>query len=868
MSVDSNFSDLYRADPTQAQKLLDHPDVEIIQKTVQTPSLFGTRTTVTRHLCLGGQDYGPIDELSSKILKKTEKTAEDVSIAHKLSTLYEACESQQSSTLSKTQLVQLQFFSRGLKEVSGDFSQIYRNDPSKAQKLLRSATLEIVEQSVEIASWGKTVVTTVRHIRINGDDYGPIDDLANHILGKEKQSIPDMEIALKLSELYKGVDDSLSEQLQAVEYTEHFSDIYARNSSKALAFLNEKSAKIVEQPVDGESKTIRCIYVEGVNFGPIDEVSNQILRKKGKHVQDVQLAQRLSALYQKLDDQSSGNEEMALSSAQRNQGRQLYMQLQQMVGDFSEIHKTDPTEALKLLNSENVEILETNNRSLMGRITTTRSLYIDGVNLGPVDGLVVQILEKKNKTSLEVEIAHKLSELYEKLDQSLDGQESSDLVDTQRAQRQLICAQLQVVVEEEFSEIFKEKSDRAKKLLDSRNVEFIEVNSKRGDIVTRCICVDGKNYGPIDGLTHQILAKRRKTAKDLECAHKLSVLYQILDKTFDHVEQTETTRNLKAQRVQFATQLQRAVYYDFINTLRSKREKTIERFEGHHARDKCEEISEMTSRRDINENPIYETLNLPILDVYGNPKQIPVRIEYKDFIKRFLRDQVLVMLEKTEGVSQEILASEDFKIVKEAKEKLDDVGYLEEVEAEVFYNALSQIFLADLSQKLGPDTKLFILEISMFLEQVYPNYLAMKLKEHLPDPDYIPNIMNPETIITIYPDRVNLEIRLDCSATYKGEMGEELPFGIRAKVNVSLEKPPKHTSFSIVMEKLENGPTFKESSPLYPIIVAFPSSESGNTTPLSESSFSRSSTPESLKSGSNTSTDGSPTPPSGGEDDS
>ena len=46
---------------------------------------------------------------------------------------------------------------------------------------------------------------------------------------------------------------------------------------------------------------------------------------------------------------------MALSSAQRNQGRQLYMQLQQMVGDFSEIHKTDPTEALKLLNSENVE---------------------------------------------------------------------------------------------------------------------------------------------------------------------------------------------------------------------------------------------------------------------------------------------------------------------------------------------------------------------------------------------------------------------------------------------------------------------------------------------------------------------------------
>ena len=64
MSVDSNFSDLYRADPTQAQKLLDHPDAEIIQKIVQTPSLFGTRTTVTRHLCLSGQDYGPIDELS------------------------------------------------------------------------------------------------------------------------------------------------------------------------------------------------------------------------------------------------------------------------------------------------------------------------------------------------------------------------------------------------------------------------------------------------------------------------------------------------------------------------------------------------------------------------------------------------------------------------------------------------------------------------------------------------------------------------------------------------------------------------------------------------------------------------------------
>ena len=153
--------------------------------------------------------------------------------------------------------------------------------------------------------------------------------------------------------------------------------------------------------------------------------------------------------------------------------------------------------------------------------------------------------------------------------------------------------------------------------------------------------------------------------------------------------------------MQFATQLQRAVYDDFINTLRSKREKTIERFEGHHARDKCEEISEMTSRRDSNENPIYETLNLPILDVYGNPKQIPVRIEYKDFIKRFLRDQVLVMLEKTEGVSQEILASKDFKIVKEAKEKLDDVGYLEEVEAEVFYNALSSNIFSRSISKAG-----------------------------------------------------------------------------------------------------------------------------------------------------------------------
>lgn len=107
----------------------------------------------------------------------------------------------------------------------------------------------------------------------------------------------------------------------------------------------------------------------------------------------------------------------------------------------------------------------------------------------------------------------------------------------------------------------------------------------------------------------------------------------------------------------------------------------------------------------------------------------------------------------------------------------------------------------------------------------FTGHLATKLSECLPDPGYIPKFTNPERTITIYPNRVELKLVSDSSQRYKEteddviEEQDQLPFGLRTTLKITLSTNPGTTDLLVTAEKLENALTSRVFCQNYPLKV-------------------------------------------------
>lgn len=223
MNVD--FSAEYIRSPDAVMSLLNKPDARIVEKREEISSRFGgTSTKGVRYLYVGETNCGQIENVAEQILARSIKTVRDVQIAHKLSQLCEQSDqnlsAQETGVRSRIRGIGRRAFTQSLKDVSGSFSDIYANDPGIArrmlqQDLLNSHNMQIVE--VERVRFGRAYVE--RHIYIEGEDFGPIDALAMHIIEKPNKTFYDLEIAHALSKEYTELNQrsrtSSSDLIQA-----------------------------------------------------------------------------------------------------------------------------------------------------------------------------------------------------------------------------------------------------------------------------------------------------------------------------------------------------------------------------------------------------------------------------------------------------------------------------------------------------------------------------------------------------------------------------------------------------------------------------------------------------------------------------
>lgn len=721
LSID--LSARYREDPVGVQNLLTKSEVKIVESCTTTASRLGQKTIRVRSLQVGSDTYHSIDALAHAILKKREKTAADIQILHKLSVLYGSLE--QTSNASKTYRVLVS----KLRHVEKGFSNIYKNDPKGAVKLLKEAKeVRIEEHKDESASWigGKTTRVS-RHIFIDSVDYGPVDEFSSYLLNKENITFEDFEMSSRLSDLYKSLDQELSNQLGQIVFEENFLSMYENNSKAALDLIGKyEDIRIVEREAvstPGNIEVSRRLLIRGEDFGPIDTLARHILDKRVKTGYDIEIARKLSTLYQTLDQSF----------------------------DYTPI-----TENYHLLRGERREL----SRGLQ------QIVYTDFISL----------LEKGRKYEMKL-----YGEEADAAFKAACQQTAQNATETMRIPKR---NQENEVIQQEVT-VRKEYTDSIERGFREQVFSIVDQENLSQDLLGPTVLADIKSK------KREILTIHQQIQQRLEESQKIDEKMEGVDvRVFQLVREYES---IEAQ------------------------------------------IRTIQDTTDVDQKEVL------LADLNRNKEQIQIELNGS------LKDSYELFLQCKKEIEDNDLELERMRSDLEIKKSL-------------FYRELAKVFLTDLYDKLGPENEVFIPEILMFLEQTMAGWLLTKINALLPHRQCVPKYSNPERTITIYPGHVELELVLDCSQEYM-KMDEDiertvepLPFGIRETLKLVISHDPDKPGKSIISrveisaQKLEDAPRSVKHSQRYPILVpSLKSSASdlslseGRTTPepMSDSSSSR-----------------------------
>ncbi|MBX9924111.1 MAG: hypothetical protein K2Y01_08380 [Rhabdochlamydiaceae bacterium] len=627
-----------------------------------------------------------------------------------------------------------------------------------------------------------------------------------------------------------------------------FSDLYKTNPREAQKLLDLPDAKIVQETVKstsllGGTKVISRIYVGEENYGAIDALVDGILKNPERTCTDIKTAHKLADLYESAT-KVSDEEKSLRSRIQGVQRSSLSGQLKSLVGSFLEIYKNHPRTANDLLNRDDIQIVEVEETSWRGKSTVTRHIYIEGEDFGPIDALAEKILSNPERTVLDIQIAHKFSKLYMECDRKYDYQDLNEASQASRIERRRVAKGLQQIVYEDFISLL----DKGKKVelerlyhQEAQNT-FIEISQKtsRNEVTPMVFSIHDEK----GNLKEKTIPVRADYMDSLQrgLSHQALAILDQTDLSPDILESGLLEEIRTAQNEVITINKLRADLYDEKSVIEDNLSRidariTMLYMEGQVVRNKIDAINKL-----IDENPERDQGDVSELTgqlILLNEEEVDNQRKLQELIvDPGLRNQYDLFLQ----YKQQEVANE-FSLLQSAASHEDaDSRY---------YTALNKAFIMDLYSSLGPDTKHLILDILVFLEQTFSGHIATNLNAHFLDSKCTPKYANPERTITIYPSHVDLRLVLDCSKEFR-ETGEEidnLPFGIRATLKVTLGEKTKDTTFLLTAEKLENAPTSRKFSQVYPIIVVPSSMRSGNGTPTSNGSTTRSPTPDSSSSG-------------------
>ncbi len=722
----------YREDPIEVQNVLTRPEAQVVEDCATKSSILGQKTVRVRSLQVGTDTYHSIDALANQILKKKEKTAADIQILHKLSELYGSLESTSSSSKTYRVLV------GKLRHVAKDVSNIYKNDPRGAVRLLReSKEIKIEERRDESVSWmgGKTT-RVARHIFIDNVDYGSIDELSTYLLGKEEITFEDFEIARKLASLFRDSDPVLSEKLEQVVFEENFLSMYENHPKTALDLLVKYSdVQIVEREASSASGVpvvTRHLLIRGEDFGPIDTLARHILDKRVKTGYDIEIARKLSTLYQTLDQKF----------------------------DYTPI-------------TENYHLLRGERRDLSRGLQ--QIVYRDFIsNLEKGKKYEIRLYGEEAHTAFKIACIKTAQEATETMQVSIRNLEGE--------------------IHQEEITVRKEYTDSVERGLREQVFAIVDQQNVSHDILAPSVLVD------LESKKNRILEIDQNIQQRAEESDVIDEKMGKVDvRVFEYVRKYE---HFEGQLLEIQESIQRLDPQEL-----EQKEKFLE------------QIADLSRNKERIQSELRGTLN----DSYELYLECKLEQENNNLELQRLRDQL-------------------------------------EIEKSLFYNTLAKVFLTDLYDKLGPDKKSFASEILLFLEQTMEGWLSTEIHAFLPHRRCVPKYVNPERMITIYPGHVELELVLDCSQEYKPmeETVEPLPFGIRETLKLVLAQDPENPENSkisrveISAQKLVDAPKSVKKSHRYPILMpSFKTSTSdaslseGRTTPepMSDSSSSRGASP-------------------------